>query len=319
MKQYTHAWLAFTAVKRLKHVAPQLTAKNKTVTKNLVRFIMHHEDDIIQGAWYPDAVIKDMGNSHVLKITPSTQATNQFKKLPTTHLVYNHTRNSQLKNQSFAIEKNDNLPDRCESIIHSIIDNAKMQKNEDKGSPVSPTNNHIALRFFMLSHYFADAHVPFHCDSRKFSSGANIHAKMEKKWDVLIKFHYAIDSNNKRFLYDRYGFPLRRMNRDAQYQSSYLKRIEDELNGRRFRVSYGTSKDNTWDFASAICQHSYLMSYEFIPGNYNHRNVTANNWDSIGSISFDDLSVAVLSDAIDSISRVWFRAWRRYMKWAKQI
>jgi hypothetical protein len=317
MKQYTHGWLAFMAVKRLKDVVPRITDKNKSVARSLVRWIMHHEDGIIQGAWYPDAVIKDMANSHVLKITPSSQASNQFDTLPSTHLVYSHMRNSQLKDKSFDIEEDDNLPDRCESITHSVIDNAKMQKWEAKGSPVAPTSNHIALLFFMLSHYIADAHVPLHCDSRKFSSGADIHGRMEQEWDDLIKEHYAIDTMHDRFLYDPHGFPLRRADRDAQYQSSYLKRVEDELTGRAFRTGFGTSRDKTWDFMSAVCQYSYLLSHEFIPTRYNHRNVTKNNWKSLGSISFDDLSVAVLSDAIDSISRVWFRAWRRYLSWAK--
>jgi hypothetical protein len=315
MKKYTHAWLAFMAVKRLKEA--KLTGNNKKVAASLVRLIMHHEDDIIQGSWYPDDVIKDMANSHVLKLTPSTRANNKFKTLPNTHLIYDHTKNSQLKRKSFDIEEEDNLPDRCESLTHSIVDNAKMQRREVKGSPLPPTNNHIVFRFFMLSHYIADAHVPFHCDIRRFSSGSDIHAKMEKKWDDMIKSHYTIDTKHKRFLYDPHGFPLRKTNREAQYQSSYLKRIADELSQRPFRIGYGTSRDNTWDFMSAICQYSYLLSYKFIPSRYNHQNVPNDNWHSIGSISFDDLSVAVFSDAIDSISRVWFRAWRKYSKWAK--
>lgn len=317
MKKYTHAWLAFMAVKRLD--GAKLRGKNKKVAQHLVEWIMHNEDDIIQGSWYPDDVIKDMATSHVLKLTPSGRAKNKFKKLPKTHLVYNHMKNSQLKRKSFDIEQDDNLPDRCESITHSIIDNAKMQRREKKGSPVAPTNNHNALRFFMLSHYIADAHVPFHCDSRKFSERANIHAKMEKKWDVIIKSYYEIDTKHRRFLYDPYGFPLRKKNKEAKYERCYLKRIEDELSKRAFQIGYGTKRDNTWEFMSAICQYSYLLSYEFIPGRYNHENVPKGNWDSIGSISFDDLSVAVLSDAVDSISRVWFRAWRKYLKWAKII
>jgi hypothetical protein len=318
MKQYTHAWVAFKAVERLKDAADQLDGDNKAAAEDLFNWIMHHEDDIIQGAWYPDAVIKDMANSHVLKITASDNATNKFKKLPTTYLIYKHTQNSELKSKSFEIDESDNLPDRCESITHSIVDNAKMQSWEDKGSPVAPTSNHIAMRFFMLSHYIADAHVPFHCDSRQFSEGDNIHAKMEKKWDDLIKRHYEIDKKHKRFLYDPYGFPLRTVSRDTEYQGCYLRRIEQELERRRFQISFGTKRDKTWDFMSAVCQYSYLLSHLFIPSRYNHRNVDSNNWISLGSISFDDLSVAVLSDAIDSVARVWFRAWRKYLNWAKR-
>ena len=38
-----------------------------------------------------------------------------------------------------------------------MIDNLKMQETELKGSPISPTDNHVAVLLFMLSHYVADA------------------------------------------------------------------------------------------------------------------------------------------------------------------
>lgn len=318
MKQYSHAWLAFMATKRLRDAIPSLSASNQPYARSLVQWIMHYEDDIIQGAWYPDKIIKDMGNSHVLKMSLSTQATNQFKVLPSTHLLYQHTMNSPLKQQSFDIDPNDNLPDRCESITHSVVDNLKMQKSEKKGSPVAPTSNHIAQLLFMLSHYIADAHMPLHCDSRSFSSGANVHAKIEKKWDDLIKRHFKIDSSHKRFLYDPQGFPLRRIDRDAEYQSSYLKQVEDNLASRGFLIGYGNGNSNTWDFMSAVCQYSYLMAYSFFPSQYDHHDVNTNNWQTLGgNMTFEIMSVAALSDAIDSISRVWFRIWRRYRRWAE--
>jgi hypothetical protein len=318
MKEFTHPWLSFMAIKRLKDSIPNMSASNQPFAQSLVKWIMHYEDDIIQGAWYPDKVIKDMGNSHVLKMNPSTQAANQFKSLPATHLMYQHTVNSALKAESFAVDPNDNLPDRCESIAHSIVDNLKMQKWEKKGSPVAPASNHVALLFFMLSHYIADAHMPLHCDTRRFSSGPNVHALIEKKWDDLIKRHYRIDSTHKRYHYDSYGYPLRRTDRDAEYQGSYLKRVEDNLATRPFRIGYGSGNGNTWDFMSAVCQHSYLMAFTFFPRPHDHNTITASNWETLGgAMTFDTMSVAVLSDTIDSIARVWFRVWRRYRKWAE--
>jgi hypothetical protein len=316
MKQYTHAWLAFMAVKRLKEA--KLKGSNRDISLDLSGWIMDYEDDIIQGAWYPDAVIKDMANSHVLKITPSRKkGANRFQTLPKSYLLHETTKKSKLRKKSFQIDDDDNLPDRCESLTHSIVDNAKMQLSEEIGSPVTPTNNHIALRFFMLSHYIADAHVPFHCDSRRFSSGANIHGRMEKKWDDMVRKHFEIDVEHKRFYYDKWGFPLR-ITSGAEYESSYLSRSEKELAKRPFQLTYGTKRDKTWDFMSAICQHSYLLSHEFIPTRYDHSSVPTKKWDSIGAISFDDLSVAVFADTIDSIARVWFRAWRKYIRWAKK-
>jgi hypothetical protein len=316
MKQYTHAWLAFRAIKRLEGV--NLSDTNRHHADSLIAWFKDHRDGVLQGAWYPDAVIKDMATSHVLKLKPSDTGTNRFKRLPTTYLNYEHGKSSPLWHKSFTIEKDDNLPDRCEAIAHSVIDNLKMQEMEEKGSPVSPTDNHIATLMFMLSHYVSDAHVPFHCDTRRFSEGKNIHGHLEGKWEDAIKKFYEIDKANERFFYDRDGYPHRDPDKTQAYKSSFLKRVDDELRKRDFSVSWGAKNTNVWDFMSAICQYSYLLSYSFIPGGYDHKNVTKQNWHSLGNLSFDQLSVAVLSDAIDSIARVWFRVWRKYRKWERK-
>ncbi len=318
MKKYSHAWLAFMAIKRIKDKESTVSASNQAHLKSLAQWLMHNEDNIIQGAWYPDAVIKDMASSHVYKMTPSTTATNQYRDLPNTHLMYQYLRNSPLKRQSFEIDPNNNLTYRCEALAHSVIDNMKMLKTEDRGSAVAPTSNHVALIFFILSHYIADAHMPLHCDRRRFSSGSNIHAEIEKDWDDMIRRHYEIDNSHSRFLYDPHGYPLRREGRDAEYQTSYLKEVEDKLENRPFRIDYGGENGNTWDFADAICQYSYLMAYTFFPDNYDHNNVTTANWKTLGgTMTFEKMSVAVLSDAIESIAHVWFRVWRRYREWVE--
>ena len=316
MKQYSHAWLAFMAIKRLEDA--KLSNVSRGYADSLIKWFKNNRDDVIQGAWYPDAVIKDMSSSHVLKLTPSDNAKNRFKKLPNTYLNYQHTKGTALRRRSFEIDKNDNLPNRCDAISHSIIDHLKMQEREEKGSPVSPTDNQIALLLFMLSHYVADAHVPMHCDSRQFSEGKNIHGKLEGKWDDMIKKFYSIDKDNERFFYDPKGYPLRIPNLDQEYKASTLKAVEDALKSRKFTISWGVGNGNVWDFMSAICQYSYLLSYHFIPEGYDHTNVTTRNWQNLGSISLDDLSVAVLSDAIDSIARIWLRVWRKYMKWERK-
>jgi hypothetical protein len=174
MKKYSHAWLAFMAIKRIKEKEPSVSATNQPHLRSLARWLMHNEDNIIQGAWYPDSVIKDMASSHVYKMTPSTTATNQYRNLPSTHLMYNCLANSPLKGQSFNIDPDNNLPYRCEALAHSVVDNMKMLKEEDRGSAAAPSNNHVALIFFMLSHYIADGHIPLHCDRRQISSGQNI-------------------------------------------------------------------------------------------------------------------------------------------------
>ncbi|NOY22514.1 MAG: hypothetical protein GXO70_03235 [Acidobacteria bacterium] len=317
MKQYTHAWLAFMAIKRLEQA--ELSKSNRKYADSLIKWFKDNKDGVIQGAWYPDMIIKDMASSHVLKFTPVDEGEKgKFRKLPKTHLVYQYCKESDLKQKAYKIDRDTNLPDRCESIAHSVVDNLKMQESEEKGSPIVPSDNHVATLFFMLSHYIADAHVPFHCDSRRFSEGNNIHGRLEKEWDDEIKKYYLLDKANGRFFYDPTGYPLFDKKKDQLYKESFLKKVDDNLRKRKFAVSFGPKNGNVWDFMSAICQYSYLLSYRFIPEGNDHTNVTAHNWKKLGSINLEDVSIAALSDAIDSIATVYFRIWRRYKKWEKR-
>ena len=145
---------------------------------------------------------------------------------------------------------------------------------------------------------------------------------MEGVWEDVIKDCYKIDNGikhkgNERFYYNPDGYPLKDSNKEQEYQKSFLKKVEDELVRREFNASGGTRNKNIWDFMSAICQYSYILSYSFLPQKYNPDNVTVENWQSLGTISLPDLSVAVLADAVDSIARVWFRVWRRYETWVR--
>jgi len=315
MKQFTHAWLAFMAIKRLEET--KLSDADRECASSLIKWFKNHKDGVIRGAWYPDSMIKDMASSHVLKISPAekNQSGNAFKTLPTTYLIQEATRNSALREKSFVIDRGTNLPDRCEAIAHSVIDHLKTQENEEKGSPVSPSDNQIALILFMLSHYVADGHMPFHCDAREFSKGKDLHAHVEKKWDDTMRHYYRIDEDNGRFFYDSSGYPLMISGTEEEYESSYLRAIEGSLKDRAFSKDFGDKNNNVWDFMSAICQHSYLLSYSMIPPGYDHNTVTLRNWESLGSLQFEKVSSAVLADAIDSIARIWFRLWQRYLKW----
>ena len=154
MKKITHAWLAFRAIERLN--STHLSEQNKAYARDLQRWFSHHKDHVIQGAWYPDQIIKDNSTSHVLKFTPADGGTPHFRRLTSSHRMYMNRDRSPVFTRAFEVDPNDNLPNRCEAIAHSVIDNLKIQEKEEKGSPVSPTDNHVALLMFMLSHYIAD-------------------------------------------------------------------------------------------------------------------------------------------------------------------
>jgi len=332
MKKYTHAWLAFMAVKRLEDKKAELAGDDLQYAQRLIKWFKDHKDGVINGAWYPDELIKDMADTHVLKFIPADKAPpdaviippEKLKALPVEYLMFQQSKKSPVFNKPFAVaDRKDNLPDRCESLAESVIDHLKVQRYEDKGEPVSPTNNQVALWLFMLSHYVADAHVPVHCDARRFSNVADIHGQLEKTWDDEVKKYYCLDVPNERFFYDRAGYPVLTDDEKAvkTYPASFLKAASDELNNRKFDSAFGKDNNNVWDFMNAVCHHSYLLSYSFFPPQCGPDNVTTKNWKTLASppeLTLEKLSAVVLADAVDSISRVWFRIWRRYEIWNKK-
>jgi len=310
MKQYTHAWMAMMAIKRLE--IADVPVNYKRSSQSLATWFKAYRDDVVQGAWYPDSVIKDMASSHILKFTPKVDGDARFKKLPSTYYFAQRWKNLNKAKHAYEIVGG-NLPDRCEAIVQSIVDNLKMQESEKKGSPIVPTGNHIATLFFMLSHYIADAHMPMHCDSRSFSAGTGLHAIIEKKWDDGVRNCYEIDFDNERFFYDKNGYPLR----TANVNDDIINFIETEISTREFSIGWGSGNNNTWDFMTSICQHSYLTSYKMIPEDIDNML----DWDGFVALnqnpSFEQYSKELLIDAIDSIVRIWLQVWRQYQNWLK--
>lgn len=311
MKKYTHAWLAFMAIKRLQYAAiPEKVQKD---AQSLVKWFKDYRDFVISGSWYPDDVFKDMATSHVIKYHPdATSADVSFRKMPKTLKCYQLGLKSPLYKQPFRITAG-NLADRCESLAHGIVDSFKMLRVEDKGSPITPSCNHIATRFFILSHYIADCHMPLHCDARSFSSDDNIHGFIESEWDKQVNKSYRIDKDNERFFYEPDGYPL-----STNKMTALIKSVEEELVSREFIYEWGTGNNNTWDYMSGVSQYSYLMAYRLIPQEYDNTNLTKAKVHELEMWKdFDGYSRAIFVDAIDSIARIWLHTWARYRKWAK--
>lgn len=321
MKKFTHAWLAMMAMKRIeKAVIPE---RQKDDAVALVKWFKNYRDFVISGAWYPDEVIKDMSPSHITKFKPDNSSKDvSFRLMPPTLGLYQHGLTSRLMDKPFTITIG-NLCDRCEALTHALIDNFKILYYEGVGSPISPVNNHIAMRFFMLSHYIADAHMPLHCDARQFATPKNpnqVHAYIEEQWDNMVDRSYEIDIDNNRFFYDPEGYPLKK---DMQPIIQY---VEDELARREFIWAWGPDPKegekkqkckNTWDYMSGITQYSYLMAYDMIPDDTDPMNITPAYYRESAAYKehFEEYSKIILSDAVESIAKVWLHAWVRYRDW----
>ena len=321
MKKYTHAWLAFMAMKRLEVIAStdneavvkDLNEKTRSEAKALVKWFKNYRDFVIEGSWYPDDVFKDMSTSHIVKYKPEDGTESvKFRNMPSTHsIAAMMKKKSPLYGKPYTITKG-NCADRCESIAHSIVDNFKMLHKEERGCPIATTNNHIAMRFFIISHYIADCHMPLHCDNRPFSDESGIHGAIEKKWEDQVKKSYDIDTDNNRFFYDPQGYPLHKK------PTPLMLAVEEELTNRPYTHGWGTDNSSTWDYMSSVSQYSYLFSYYLIPETFsNTQGINEFMEQTEWGQHFDDYNKMIFSDAIDSMARIWLHVWIKYRDWMK--
>ena len=277
--------------------------------RTLVRWFKNYRDFVVQGAWYPDEVFSDMGQSHGLKCTIfDAGETPKFMILPSTMEVYSlmKSKSAIVKKKIPIISTKGNLQDRCDAMAHTIVDNFKIQYREEKGNPISPTSTHMAMRFYIMSHYLADGHMPLHCDARSLNT---IHAAIEKSWEDQVKKSYKIDMRNNRFYYDPDGFPLA-----TDKMTDLIRTVEDKVINRPFIYNWGSSKYGTRDYITAVAQYSFMLAQEMVPVEVG--NATWGKYKETEAYQrFDELSAMLLADAVDSIARAWLHVWKRYRDW----
>ncbi len=313
MKKFTLAWLAFMAIKRLSKEELFTGKKGPDLAKeasSLVDWFMSYRDFVIQGAWYPNLVFDDQETSHVAKYVPAEKVgnTSPFKALPQGMEVDKFVKkNSTLyKEKAFTLVQG-NLCDRCNAMYHTIYDNFKIQFREDKGNPISPSGNHLGMYFFMMAHYIADAHMPMHCDARQLH---RVEDSIGSAWEYAVRHSYKVDLPNQRFFYDRYGYPKK----EAKV-SLLLRKVEDEILKREFVVGWGSKNSNLYDYMRAVTQRSYLMSYEMFPADLDDMGWKDYKETEVFKKHFEDYSVMILADTIDSIARAWLNVWMDFHAW----
>ena len=317
MKQYTHAWLAMMAIKRLAQgPIPETEGRGKNpqqvakFARTLVRWFMNYRDFVVQGAWYPDQVLCDQGSSHGKKyaVGDPLLPVQLMSSLPETMEVYQlMKKESRLLDEPYEYKKG-NVSERCDAMAHTMVDNFKIQYMEEKGNPISPSSTHMAMRFFIMSHYIADAHMPMHCDARSLGT---IHTAIEEQWENAVKNSYCIDEDNLRFFYDPNGFPLAKVK-----VTSYLKAVEEKILTRPFVYKWATGQkvENTRVYIDAVTQYSYLLAHEMVPDELGNCTWTKYMKQDV-SKRFNEYSAMLLADAVDSIARAWLHVWARYRDW----
>jgi hypothetical protein len=115
-------------------------------------------------------------------------------------------------------------------------------------------------------------------------------------------------------LFNTEGFPLLKPENSSTYGVSIAGKAEEMLKNRSFVLSYGTGNNNVWDFMSAVCQHSYLLSYKLVPQTA-EPTVTLKQLTEINPVEVQEIMVAALCDAVDATAKIWLRVWKRYLEW----
>jgi hypothetical protein len=209
-----------------------------------------------------------------------------------------------------------------------------LTKKKVKDLSLSPnfSARQVALTFFMVSHYICDAHMPLHCDLRDISSetidgGAKerrlpkpLHSGIEAVWEKsfqsksrLIIHKYTKESVEK-IATNLPKNSLIALDQDPKYKLS---------------TTLYTSMPNEWDEMVNICRISYAVARKWIPHSFaeiqgiiGEKKCEADGpplkYEDIikivGKDEFKDVTNRIFHDAVESVARLWYRAWNIFTK-----
>lgn len=336
MKQRAHAWVALRTLKLL---------DDSGRAPKLVELLSFYLSDVWEGAWLPDTLIRDMSYGHIFKMESDAQVlggieprrkityTELKRKLSGRRLCLEYAKSSrEFRKPVWIHEKaSGHLPDRVIAITHSVIDMLKMSDyplafyarkkrpkaymREDLSSrkikdlSLSPnfSARQVAITFFLLSHYIADAHMPLHCDLRDYGGKGvrrrlprTLHPSIEEAWE---------DS-----------FPEKKILTLHEYTTASLDEVIAELprgslieldSSGEYALSTRITKPkyNEWDEMVNVCRATYAFSREWIKKP--HRDVQA-LINKMGEEEFKRATNCIFNDAVAEIARIWLKAWNIY-------
>jgi hypothetical protein len=274
------------------------------------------------------------------------------KKLKGTRLCLEYAKDCPVLDDPYWVNETDGqLPSRVIALNHSIIDMLKMGdfpmafylKDVDsteykadllskkvKDLSISPnfSARQISLTFFIASHYVADAHMPLHCDLRDKSKKRldtgnrerrlpeGLHPGIEKVWEksmppkkYLTLHGYTQDSIN---------------NVIEKLPKKSLIALDTNPDYALNTILY-KSMPNEWDEMKNICRTSFAVSRELIPKSFEEiksdvgpnrcsKNKVFNEAEVLKVIDgdFEDVTNRIFHDAVESVARLWYRAWNIY-------
>ena len=340
MKQRAHAWCALRALKLL---------DDSRKAPKLVELLSYYLSDVWEGAWIPDTLIVDMKYGHTYKMDSSAEVMgfdiakeNWLKtpykrlksKLKGNRLLVKYIKSEPELNKPYKShpDKGGHLPNRVIALSHTVSDMlkisdyplafyAKKKKSSTyqkdlssqsiKDLSLSPnfSARQIALTFFMLSHYICDAHMPLHCDLRDFGGSKDktrrlpgkLHSSIEEEWEdhfpekkSLILYEYKKQSVDE---------AVKSLPKKSIIKIDALKKYS--LGNKISLITL-----DEWQEMVYVCRVSYAVSRSWIEKPYKDANELIK---TIGKAEFARVTNYIFHDAVQSITSIWYKVWRRFI------
>ncbi|UCG04086.1 MAG: hypothetical protein JSW11_08875 [Candidatus Heimdallarchaeota archaeon] len=205
------------------------------------------------------------------------------------------------------------------------------RKIKDLTSSPNFSARHIALTFFIISHYICDAHMPLHCDLRDFKIPRKdrrlpkkMHTWIERLWesnfpskDDLILTKYSKETLNK-------------IVKEKLPENSI---IEIDTPGSQYNLNKKVNtrlKGDEWSELVYTTRVSYAVARKWIPAASNWFDLHEQHFKKYGELKsrilqnegfgdgafvedFIHVTNSIFHDTVESIARIWYKAWKRFI------
>lgn len=342
MKQRAHAWVALRAFK--------LVDDSKQAPK-LVELISYYLSDVWNGAWLPDTLICDMDYGHTFKMDSSSEylghdiSQEDWLRVPYTELKKKLAGNRACLEyvKDFAelekpyrthAQEGGHLPNRVIAISQGLGDMLKMsdfplafyargalsrsysqqlsaQKVYDLSlSPIFSARQ-IALQFFLFAHYVTDAHMPLHCDLRDYGNEKTepkrrlpkaLHPSIEELWDL------SFPEKEELILYDQKKTSVKDVVSSLPAESLIEIDTNDEY---RLNPNISSTVDDEWVEMVHIARVSYAVSRKWIDMPYEDAKEMLSSSTKLAEVKH--VTNCIFHDAVESVARLWVKAWNRFV------
>ncbi len=230
--------------------------------------------------------------------------------LPSRVIALSHTIGDMLKMSDFPMAFYAKRGKALEKAEQAFKKDLTRQKIKTLSLSPSFSAREIALMFFILSHYICDAHMPLHCDLRDFSIRgckrilpSKLHSTIEDEWEGY--FPEKEDIN----LHDYLGKSVDEIVIESMPKDSL---IELDLGGKYKLgrgMAWGTWRDEYYEMVN-VARVSYAMARKWIDQPYMD---VKKLLEKKSVQEFKHILNCIFHDAVESVARIWYKAWERYI------